>query len=111
MKYVTASELLTELRYDNPEYQKRLHEYLTVDTLIIASVGSERYSEYNEEQLGMVIERRQRRARRTVVVVTRQREEYESLLDELSKLDTIDDRENEARSTEGAYKNGRVDRI
>ena len=95
VKYVTSSELVTALRYDNPEYQKNLQSYLTIETLIIASVGSERYSEYNEEQLSMVIEGRQRRARRTVVVVTRQRDEYESLREELAELETIEDQVSE----------------
>lgn len=89
VKYVTASEIVTELRYDNPAYRERLGEYLGVEVLIIAGVGRERRSEYNEEQLSMVIERRQRGGRRTVVVEERQREGYENLQEELSKLEEV----------------------
>ena len=67
--YATVSELLTDLRYDNPDYNTNLTKYLNTATLIIESVGSERRSEYNEEQLAMVLERRQRKNLRSAVTL------------------------------------------
>ena len=86
VKYVTAAEMLTNLRYDNAEYRANLDSYLRIPALMIDSVGSERKSEYNEEQLTMVIERRLRAGRTTVVRVNREPEEYENLSAQLEKL-------------------------
>ena len=68
VKYVTAPELLTDLRYDNEEYSKNLAKYLQVEVLIVNLQRTWRGSEYNREQLEMVMERRERVSRRTLRV-------------------------------------------
>lgn len=66
VKYVTISEMLTDLRYDNEEYAKKLTKYLNIEVLIINERVAWRRTEYNLEQIEMIIERRERVSKRTL---------------------------------------------
>ena len=68
VKYATISEMLTDLRYDNEEYTKCLLRYLNVEILIINEQATWRHTEYNIEQLEMILERRERLSKRTLIV-------------------------------------------
>lgn len=66
VKYVTISEMLTDLRYDNEEYGKNLVKYLNAEVLIINEQVAWRKTEYNMEQIEMIMERRERVRKRTL---------------------------------------------
>lgn len=68
--YVTVPELLTELRYQNEGYYRSLREVSEAKALIMEDLGSERMSEYNQEQLELVLDRRLREGRRTLITST-----------------------------------------
>ena len=89
VRYATIAEILTDLRYqDNMNYLTNLEKYIRVGVLIIEGLGSERWSEYNEEQLTMVLERRERRGLQTVISGKRalEREEYSILKEQVIKM-------------------------
>ena len=68
VKYMTAAELSTSLRYqDNAAYMSNLEHVLEVNVLIVEGISSERWTAYSEEQISMVIERRARKGKRTVI--------------------------------------------
>ena len=72
--YTTASELTTKLRFNNPEYYKQLELLTSIPALIIEDLGG-RQSEYNQEQLELVLEQRERVGLRTIVTSESEPEE------------------------------------
>ena len=67
VEYISALELLMQLRYNNPECEVRMKHYQGVEVLVIDDIGVERKSEFNEEQLYMVIQGRRRKRKATIV--------------------------------------------
>ena len=89
VKYVTIAELLTDLKYqDNARYGEKLEQYLRIGVLIIEGLGSERWSEYSEEQVTMVLERRMRAGLRTVISGRNAlgREQYSILKEQVGRM-------------------------
>ena len=78
VQYVTAAEMLLQLRYSNVNCEQRLRHYQNVRILLLDDLGSERCSEYGEEQLQMVIEGRQRLEGITVIGSTRNLQDLEN---------------------------------
>lgn len=64
--YTTAAEIGTHLRFNNPDYYKKMEILTGIPMLVIEEMRSEQ-SEYNREQLDVVIERRRRGNKRTVL--------------------------------------------
>lgn len=65
--YLTITELLTNLRYNNPEYYMKLKEATIAPILIIENLGSERSGEYAEEQLELILGSRERKENRLLI--------------------------------------------
>ena len=67
VQYITTAEMLLQLRYTNANCEQRLQHLQRVPILLLDDLGSERCSEYGEEQLQMVIDGRQRLEGITVI--------------------------------------------
>ena len=67
VEYISALELLMQLRYNNPECEARMRHYQEVEVLLIDDIGAERKSEFNEEQMYMIIQGRRRKRKATIL--------------------------------------------
>ena len=65
--YTTAPELLLQLRYTSDTCEDRLRRYQSTSVLLIDDLGTERVSDYGEEQLYMVLDGRHRYGHTTVL--------------------------------------------
>ena len=65
VRYENALELLSELRVTSPRYHEKMEEVKRVEVLIIE--GLREMSRYNDEQIGIILNHRNRRGKRTIV--------------------------------------------
>lgn len=81
VRYRTSKEVVSALRFNGEGYEGALRELLSAKYLLLDEVGEERLSEYNEEQLEVVLSRRVRGRRATVIATRGHR--YRGRLEEL----------------------------
>ncbi len=65
--FTTVGELMIKLRYNAEGYEEAMRAVREVKTLILDDLGSERESEYNGEQIYMIIDYRVREGLRTII--------------------------------------------
>ena len=91
VKYVTAGELTMKLRFSNPAFEDSYEWLTTVPYLLIDDLGSERWSEYNEEQLTNVLSKRRRSTLSTVITTSKTEYMYTGrLYEDLYALEEIE---------------------
>ena len=91
VKYVTAGELVMKLRFSNPAFEDTFEWLTTVPYLLLDDLGRERWSEYNQEQLENVINKRRRTSQSTVLTTAQEEMHYTGrLYEELYMLERIE---------------------
>lgn len=91
VKYVTAGELVMKLRFSSPAYEDSYEWLTSVPYLLIDDLGSERWSEYNEEQVENVLNKRRRSTLSTVITSSKAEYMYTGrLYEELYMLEEIE---------------------